>query len=172
MLMQVAPGTADPLTEKPEPHLHWSYLRDNQWIAFAANNVEDQTGGLLESGIVTLCRGAHARMLNTVLPQGMHWIRIAVASKPDAVCRLRMVAAQAVKATSADRGNASDFAAQALPPGTIAKLENRMPQSRTSLSLSPPSAGARQKRRARFTPGSASACGIRTAPSRSGIMNV
>ena len=36
LLFQVADGTANPLTVKPEHHLRWSYLRGNEWAAFAA----------------------------------------------------------------------------------------------------------------------------------------
>ena len=31
LLFQVIDGTADPLSVKPDPHTHWSYLRGNEW---------------------------------------------------------------------------------------------------------------------------------------------
>ena len=124
LLFQVADGTADPLSEKPRPHIHWSYLRDNQWVPFARIAVQDGTCGLLNSGIVTFAMPREASADNTVLPPGMHWIRAAVAAGSDAVCRLRLVAAQALEATFADRGNDPAFPAKVLPPGTISKLEN------------------------------------------------
>ena len=123
LLFQVADGTADPLSVKPNPHIHWSFLRDNEWIPFAKQDVEDRTGELIDSGIITLAMPRDASDDNTLLPAGEHWIRAAVATKSDSVCRLIMVAAQALEATFADRGNDPAFPAKTLPPGTIVKLD-------------------------------------------------
>ncbi|NGZ08801.1 MAG: hypothetical protein CV088_05355 [Nitrospira sp. LK70] len=122
LLFQVADGTADPLSEKPDPHLHWSYLRADEWIPFANSEVTDETGGLLNSGIVTLAMPRDASDSNTLLPSGMHWIRAAVVSESDAVCRLIMVAAQGLSATFTDKHNDPAFPAKVLPAGTISKL--------------------------------------------------
>jgi hypothetical protein len=123
LLFQVADGTSDPLSEKPRPHIHWSYLRDNRWVPFAKLAVQDGTGELLKSGIVTFAMPRDASDTNTLLPAALHWIRGAVASESDAVCRLRLVAAQAVEATFTDQGNDPAFPAKVLQPGTISKLE-------------------------------------------------
>ena len=96
LLFQVADGTANPLAIKPDDHIDWSYLRGNEWVPFAADAVDDLTDGLLASGIVTLAVPADATTEHTLLPNGLHWIRIAVASASDAVCRLVGVAAQAL----------------------------------------------------------------------------
>jgi hypothetical protein len=123
LLFQIADGTADPQSDKPEPHIHWSYLRRNEWISFKENEVEDHTDELLNSGVVTFAVPRDAAADNTLLPSGMHWIRAAVAVESDAVCRLRMVAAQALDATFTNRGNDPTFPAKVLPAGTISKLE-------------------------------------------------
>lgn len=123
LLFQVADGTADPLSEKPDQHLQWSYLGANQWIPLANSDIADDTRGLLKSGIVTIAMPRQASDSNTLLPGGMHWIRAAVASKSDAVCRLILVAAQALKATFADKNNDPAFPATVLPAGTISKLD-------------------------------------------------
>ncbi|QDA61593.1 baseplate J/gp47 family protein [Hymenobacter jejuensis] len=123
LLFQVADGTADPLAQKPEPHVHWSYLRDNEWITFPQNDVEDQTDELLNSGIVTFAVPRDATATNTLLPTEMHWIRAAVSEKSEAVCRLISVAAQALRATFTDRDNDPAFPAKVLPTGTISKLD-------------------------------------------------
>ena len=122
MLMEVAPGTADPLASKPVPHLAWSYLRDNEWVDFAGNEVGDGTAGLLDSGIVTLGVPADATANNTLLAPGLHWIRLSVARKVDAVCRLLLVGAQAMEARFTDRDNDPAFAAATLPAGVATKL--------------------------------------------------
>ena len=123
LLFQVADGTADPLATKPVQHLHWSYLRHNEWTPFGVNTVEDTTGQLTRSGIVTLAIPREATNDNTILPRGMHWIRVAVSAKSEAVCRLLMVAAQALRATFSDHHNDPVFPAKILSAGTISKLD-------------------------------------------------
>jgi len=123
LLFQVADGTANPLAKKPKPHIHWSYLNRNEWVPFDKNDVGDNTGELTRSGIVTLAMPRAASDNNTLLPSGSHWIRLAVGSGNDAVCRLLRVAAQALQATFADAGNDPAFPAKTLPAGTIAGLD-------------------------------------------------
>jgi hypothetical protein len=123
LLFQVADGTADPLSQKPDPHIHWSYLRSNEWVTFETNDVEDHTGGLLNSGIITFSIPRDASDTNTLLSANMHWIRAAVTTESDAVCRLLTVAAQALEATFIDKDNDPAFPAKVLPPGTITKLD-------------------------------------------------
>lgn len=123
LLIQVADGTADPNAEKPKNHLHWSYLRDNNWVAFGRETVSDTTGEFTRSGIVTLDVPSGATSTNTLLPAGMHWIRVAVAEAPEAVCKLIRVAAQALRVTFTDHANDPGFPAKTLPAGTISKLD-------------------------------------------------
>ncbi|WP_136513098.1 baseplate J/gp47 family protein [Geomonas edaphica] len=123
LLFQVVDGSADPLSVKPKPHIEWSYLRQNEWVPFAKDGVDDRTAELIDSGIVTFAVPREASADNSVLPAGMHWLRAAVAENADSVCRLIMVAAQALRATFADRGNDPAFPATPLPAGTISKLD-------------------------------------------------
>ena len=123
LLFQVVEGSANPLSVKPKDHIHWSYLSKNNWIDFANNEIEDATAGLIKSGIVTFAMPRQATKDNSLFPSGMYWLRAAVHEKSDAVCRLQLVAAQALKATFTDRDNAPDFATTALPAGTISKLD-------------------------------------------------
>lgn len=123
LLFQVADGTANPLVVKPDEHLQWAWLHGNDWEPFPADAVGDATAGLLASGIVTLAVPADADLAHTLLPDGLHWIRVAVASRTDAVSRLRLVAAQAVRATSARREDGSYAHTGDLPAGTVTKLD-------------------------------------------------
>jgi len=123
LFFQVADGTTDPLSVKPKPHLHWSYLRNNEWISFAENTIQDGTSELLNSGIITLSIPDDASSTNTLLPAGQHWIRAAVAGESDTVCRLLMVAAQGMTATFKNQGNPADFPAKTLAAGSITKLD-------------------------------------------------
>lgn len=123
LLFQVDPGTANPMVEKPPPpHIDWCYLKGNEWIEFAENDVQDNTGEMLHSGIVTLAMPREATNDNTLLSSGLFWVRAAVKEKSDAVCKLQLVAAQATQASFVDRGNSPDFAAKPLAAGTIKKL--------------------------------------------------
>jgi hypothetical protein len=122
LFIQVADGTANPLAIKPPQHINWSYLRNNEWIEFFLNEVEDQTDGLLKSGIITIAMPRDASGNNSLFPAGQHWIRAAVATESDAVCRLMMVSAQGLLAEFTDKGNEPSFASKVLPAGTISKL--------------------------------------------------
>ncbi len=123
LLFQVADGTADPLSSKPDPHLHWSYLTANEWQPFDAYSIEDTTDSWLNSGIVTLAVPDDASADNTLLPAGQYWLRVAVAKESDAVCRLQLVAAQAFSATFSDQGNDPAFTDAPLLAGSIVKLD-------------------------------------------------
>ncbi|WP_374454962.1 baseplate J/gp47 family protein [Nocardioides sp.] len=123
LLFEVVDGSANPLVAKPDDHLHWSYLSGGSWEPFPANTVSDSTDGLLSSGIITLSVPSDASTEHTELPTGLHWIRVAVAEAPDAVCRMLTVAAQGLRATYVDRRNGSISHTRQLPAGTITKLD-------------------------------------------------
>lgn len=122
VLIQVFEGSANPLLEKPVPHVQWSYLVDNTWIDFEENEVGDGTYGLLQSGIVTFSVPREANTDNTILPAGKHWIRVSVQSAVDAVCKVIGVHAQAAGVTLSDEGNQLQIESYPLAPGTIQKL--------------------------------------------------
>jgi len=123
LFFQVADGTADPLSVKPKPHLHWSYLRNNEWLDFAEYSVRDTSSEWLHSGIITLAIPDDASSDNSLLPAGQFWLRAAVATQSDAVCRLQKAEAQGLTATFKNQGNDPAFPAATLPAGSIAKLD-------------------------------------------------
>lgn len=123
LFFQVADGTADPLIEKPPQHIRWSYLVGNEWIPFRKEEVEDTTGGLINSGIITFAVPRYATKTNMLMPSDEYWIRGAIESHPDAVCRLLMAAAQGLEVTFLDKDNDPTFPTKVLPPGTISKLD-------------------------------------------------
>ncbi|MGB4850371.1 MAG: baseplate J/gp47 family protein [Saprospiraceae bacterium] len=124
-LFQVADGTADPLAQKPEPgeHIHWDYLRGNEWAPFTKDQVEDATRELTQSGIITIAVPREATSTNTILPAGKFWIRLAVSEKSEAVCKLLTVAAQGLFTTYDDQQNDPEFPAKTIASGTISKLK-------------------------------------------------
>lgn len=133
LLFQLAEGSANPKTTKPEDHVHWSYLRQNQWVAFSRDEVNDRTGQLMRSGIITFSLPRDASADNTLLPPGYHWLRAAIAQRldeagnlipttSDAVCKIIEILAQATLATFKNTANAADFLEARLPAGSITKL--------------------------------------------------
>jgi baseplate J-like protein len=119
LLLQTAPGSANPL--KGETDLQWHYLRGNEWVAFTEQSVDDKSNNLTGSGVVGLAVPEDADTEHTVLPAGLHWVRVAATSDADALNDIVTVAAQAATATFLDQGNDPDFVATPLPAGTIAK---------------------------------------------------
>lgn len=123
ILFQVAEGTANPLVIKPDQHIHWSYLSNNQWKDFSQDAVNDLTDDLINSGIISFAIPRDASTQNTLLPANLHWLKAAVSSHSEAVCRLRLVAAQALQVTFKDQENAQDFSLTNLAANTISKLD-------------------------------------------------
>lgn len=127
VLFQVMDGTADPTINKPTDHVQWSFLSNNEWIAFKKQEISDSTKQLIQSGIISFVIPAEATLENTLMPAGLLWIKAAVENKTDAICKLISVDAQATVATFKDNKNADDFLNTALPAKTISKLKT--PQS-------------------------------------------
>ncbi|MCP9234654.1 hypothetical protein [Lewinella sp. JB7] len=130
LLLQIVEGTADPLLEKPEDHLRWHYLSNNQWVIFPTDKVADGTEGLLRSGLVRLDLPAGIRPQNTRFGDALQWVRISVEEKIDAVNLLRGVHAHGVEVVQSFSGaqTATDIP---LPAGTIAKLVHPLPGIKT-----------------------------------------
>lgn len=127
VLFQVMEGTADPTLSKPDDHITWSYLSNNQWVDFKKQEISDATLQLIQSGIISFIIPADATRTNTLLPTGYLWIRAAVEKNTDAICKLLSIEAQAAVATFKNHDNAKDFLNTPLPAGTISKL--KVPQS-------------------------------------------
>lgn len=123
LLIQVLEGSTDPLTAKPEDHVHWSYLAHNTWQAFDERAYDDATNGLIQSGIISFIVPPDATAENTVLPAGYIWLQASIKEKPEAVCEVLSITAQAAKVTLQPAGVAPDFLGTPLPAGTLSKLK-------------------------------------------------
>lgn len=120
LLVQVADGSGSPLMKPPE--LEFAYLDNNRWVTFKAQDVDDKTAGFTRSGVLGLNLPEEADTNNRLLPAGLHWIRLAVTRNAEALNRLLMVEAQAVRAVFADAGNDPDHLETPLPAGSITRL--------------------------------------------------
>ena len=125
LLFQVVDGTANPLVVKPDDHIHWTYLRGNEWVAVRRPTPSPTAPTGCSPRGSSRSPSPPTRPPSTrCFPPGMHWIRLAVASESDAVCRLVTVAAQALRATLRGAGQRVDLARPpSCPPGTITKLD-------------------------------------------------
>ncbi|WPV01751.1 baseplate J/gp47 family protein [Mucilaginibacter sp. cycad4] len=126
LLFQLAEGTADP--ELVQPAVSWSFLTDNRWVALPQSTiVSDTTNGLVNSGIIELKLPAGITNQNTLLGEGLYWLRAAVneqtAAMPDAID----IIAQSAGAIFIDQGNAADHFVNLLGPGSIKGLAEITP---------------------------------------------
>jgi hypothetical protein len=120
LLVQVADGSGDPLKQAPD--LEFAFLDGNAWVALEPQNVDDKTMNFAASGVLGLNIPEAADTDHSVMPAGLHWVRIAAKKDADALNRLLLVAAQAARATFVDSGNDPAFLETPLPAGTISKL--------------------------------------------------
>lgn len=121
LLFQTVDGSANPL--KPENTLEWAYLRDNEWMSFEGQEVDDKTHNLTGSGIIGLAVPEEANTTHTILPSGLFWFRMAVKEHADALNDLLSIDAQAATVTFYPQNNDPQFLSRSLEPGTISKLK-------------------------------------------------
>ncbi|ARS39421.1 hypothetical protein CA265_07040 [Sphingobacteriaceae bacterium GW460-11-11-14-LB5] len=97
LLFQVSEGSANPDFDKAI--IKWAYLQHNIWIEFEKINIlREQTNGLLTTGIVTLNIPKTVNTDNTLLANGLLWIRAAVTANAAAVCDIISITTQAAEA--------------------------------------------------------------------------
>jgi hypothetical protein len=125
VLFQVLEGTSDPLLVKPEKHVSWSYLANDNWKDFDPLNISDDTLDLVKSGIIRFTIPAEATTENNLLPPGYLWIRAGVAEAAMAVSKLVAVKTQAALVT---HYSDSDPMFTVLPAGKIKKLKDPQPE--------------------------------------------
>lgn len=124
ILFQVMEGTTNPTVAKPEKHIQWSWLGNNEWNEYKDEEIDDYTLQLVQSGIISFPIPKEATVSNTILPSGFIWLKAAVIEAAEAVCKLITINAQAAVATFLNNKNADDFLSTALPASTISKLKN------------------------------------------------
>lgn len=133
LLVQVAPGSADPALEPPA--LEWSVLAGERWKPLAPEAIAHEgTRGLLDSGTVALALPAETGTAHDWMPApaeargaGVVWLRVAATANTRATCALRALAANGVELRFADQGNDPGHALQPLPAMSIAKLAQPLP---------------------------------------------
>jgi len=122
ILFQLEEGSTNPLIKKPEQHIHWSYLSNNNWVSFEKNSVVDYTLQLTKSGRVIFSLPREATNENSLLPTGSYWLRAAIRTGNESVAKAMDVLAQAGLAIMVENDNAASVYSQPLPASTIKKL--------------------------------------------------
>jgi len=98
ILFQMAEGSANPDIAKPE--LQWSYLRNNEWIALkAAAILTDTTNGLVNTGLVKISIPADATTGGTLMPEGLHWLKVSAIQNITGVSDTIAIKSQVISAT-------------------------------------------------------------------------
>ncbi len=120
VLFQVADGSSNPLKDKET--VYWFYLVNNVWIQFDSKDVTDRTNDFTQSGIVTITLPGDITNENTLFQKGLYWVKAAIETNIDAVCRMIAIQAQAalVKLVQ-DETNGIEFR-QIIPANSISKL--------------------------------------------------
>lgn len=117
LLFRVSEGSANPLL--PSQPLRWQWLSNRgYWEDFSAIAVEDDTNGLLHTGIITFRLPATLAQGAPVMGGKHAWIRAVVAGNPDAISNLQAVDAQAIRVRWTDNNTGNAYTTPA-PAGTI-----------------------------------------------------
>jgi hypothetical protein len=121
LLIQILEGSSDP--DLLPPSVTWSYLTKNVWKKFPdANILSDSTKGLITTGVVKFDIPTTATKNNSILTNGIYWLRAAVQDRAHGIPHLVDIKAQAVAAVFEDDNNAPNHLSTPLQPGTIGKL--------------------------------------------------
>jgi hypothetical protein len=128
MLVQVVEDSGDPNVIKPD-HVFWSYLKGNRWVKLQQSQVlTDTTNGFITSGIIKLAIPSDATSNSTIMSAGYTWLRASTTEHTAALCNVLDIKTQAVQASFYDQSNDLSRLATPLAAGTIAKLDQPLPQ--------------------------------------------
>jgi hypothetical protein len=131
MLFQFAEGSADDEDDDPPP-INWSYLSNNEWIPMKAEAiVSDGTYGFQTTGIVKIDVPADATANNTIVTNTLTWLCASVTENANRIPQLIDIVTQAVEAQFQDNNNDPSHFDDALPAGSIAKLNKPVAEINT-----------------------------------------
>ncbi len=123
----MAEGSADPTLSRQK--IQWAVLADNYWKILTSQQVFlDSTNQLLISGIIKFTLPAEATTENTLMPNGLIWLKAAVPDHVDAVCQFIAIEANAIEVVLNDQGNDRNHLLHPLPAWRINKLKKPLPQ--------------------------------------------
>lgn len=122
LLVQFAEGSADPFIPRPEK-VQWACLTSTGWTDLTPREIRrDATLGFLQSGMITFSLPGEMTDKNSVMPEGLHWLRVKVSDHTRALNHLISIQAQAGRAVYRETGAPGDHLSTALPPASIGKF--------------------------------------------------
>lgn len=122
----VCAATDGTLDDAHATGLRWSYLSDNVWKPLSRRDIlTDSTHRLMTSGIVTLRVPADIGNRNSVMPDGLYWLRISADRDMEKYCSLYAVHAQAVQVQRGE--DVPQTVPMVLPAGTITRSRRPLP---------------------------------------------
>lgn len=124
LLIQLIEGTENPESEKG--NVDWSVLIQNEWRLLDSNYlIKDETHNFLKTGIVQFSIPKEANTDNTLLPEGLIWIKAQLTGDYDSVCRCYSIDAQAIRAQFENNQNDEAHLETGMAPDSITKLRKR-----------------------------------------------
>ena len=124
-------------TDTLPPVRRWFYLSSNRWLEFRNFDVlTDSTNGFLSSGIITLNIPPDINTDNTIMPEGLYWLRVSAQRPKEGradfqrtmrrLCSLNSVTPHAVMATFQNKENSLSHLEKGLPAGSITQLKSSL----------------------------------------------
>ncbi|MCP5003937.1 MAG: hypothetical protein GY941_08310 [Planctomycetes bacterium] len=102
------------------PEIQWSILSKNSWKVIAKSHImSDTTKGFLSSGIVSIDIPKGIDLNNTIMTEGLLWLRVSAPGKFKNLCSVYSITTQALQVTWQNRGNSLEHLKDGLPAGTI-----------------------------------------------------
>lgn len=144
LLFQVEEGSENPSRSGgwKTDDIKWEILAQDHWQDLKPDMLRDSTNHFLRSGLVEFALPKTATKKHTVLPEGLHWLRIRLKKEPDTVCKFIGVHAQAGEAVFENNANSLTHLDTGLPPDSIIGLG--YPKSKVAAVSQPyPSFGGR-----------------------------
>ncbi len=129
LLVQVLEGSENPEADsfKKEEKVEWAVLCDNYWKELDSDYmISNETDNFLKSGIVKFSVPAEATSTNSLLPEGLVWVRAKMDKNFDAVSKTIDIVAQAVLSEFSDKNNELSHLENGLEAKTISKLIQRV----------------------------------------------
>lgn len=123
VLFQISEGTSNP--DLTPPPVEWSYLSGNEWKPLPPQNIlSDSTKGMITTGLVQFAVPSDAGNINTILTNGLHWLRASVEKDSFGIPHIIEVKCQAAKAVFKNNNNDPDYLRKPMAEKTISKMEN------------------------------------------------
>lgn len=117
-----------PMLSESSNQLMWFYLSKNSWkMLDRARIVSDSSHGFLKQGIVTIDIPSDISQDNSILGQGLYWIRVACDSDIDKFCDLYTVHAQALQVHRDENLDTKNSAPLSIPPACIQRARRAIP---------------------------------------------